>query len=87
MSAGSAPLTPGVKMAVSCNAGDLIDASKCFACLDTKQLWAIKTYLLQLIAGNSQTMGQLADSSSPFTYLSIKQLQAIEAYQLCQLTQ
>lgn len=71
---------------MACEPLELLEESKCFSCLTDSRELAIQTYLLQQVAGNSQTVGELFSAASCFACLTDHQLRAIQAYLLCQIT-
>lgn len=72
-------------MPISCNAGDLIESSKCIlSCTDEGQRDAMKVWLLAQIAGVEAAPGFLLEQSKCLNCLNEGQLKAIQAWLLCQ---
>lgn len=72
-------------MPVSCDPNSLVAASKCFQCLDAKELAMVQTYLLAVRAGGSTDPEVLLGQATQFQALSEKQLAMVQAYLLCKI--
>lgn len=72
-------------MAISCEPADLIAASKCFVCVPKGMQNEVIIYLLQQIAGNTQTPNELLESAKCLKCLPPGTLPEIQVYLLCQI--
>lgn len=67
---------------ISCDANDLINASKCY-CFDAAISNQIMIYLLNVISGLNLTPEQLAENSKCFCGFDRKTAEAAKLYLLC----
>jgi hypothetical protein len=71
---------------MACDPNDLAKASKCFQCLDAKQLAMVQAYTLAVIAGGSTSPETLLAAAAQFQSLSDKELKMVQAYLLCKIS-
>lgn len=74
-------------MALSCSdPASLLDAAKCFLCLNAKQHRAIRVYALAVLNGGSIDPAVLADSAKAFHDLSLKHWRGLRVHFLKELS-
>lgn len=73
-------------MAISCVAADLVEASKCYACLSKEERESVMIYLLAQLAGEDATStADLAEAAKAYRALSGPMAKAVQNYLLCQI--
>lgn len=72
-------------MAISCDPNALLDASKCFKCIPSGTQSEVMIYLLQQIAGNTETTDQLMDHSKCYKCIPAGMQPEVITYLLCQI--
>lgn len=70
---------------ISCEAADLVDAAKCLDCIPAGLQMAVQIYLLQQIAGNTETAGELMESAKCLQCIPPGLQPAVINYLLCQI--
>jgi len=71
---------------MACDPNALANASKCFQCLDDKELQMVIAYSLAVKAGGSLDPNVLVKLAAPFQALSMQQLAEVQAYLLCKIS-
>lgn len=73
-------------MPIDCsNTTALLDASKCYNCIPTGAQSEVMIYLLQQIAGNTETVNQLMENSKCFKCIPAGMQPEVITYLLCQI--
>ncbi len=72
-------------MPQECTNSSLVSSASCFQCLSSKQLAAVKAYVLMQMADYDLLPQQLLARAIAFTTLSEKQIAGIQTHLLCQI--
>jgi hypothetical protein len=72
-------------MPISCDPNDLAQAANCMKCIPTGMQPEVIIYLLQQIAGNTQTTDQLVQSAACFKCIPSGMQADVQTYLLCQI--
>lgn len=69
---------------ISCEPADLVAAANCFKCIPGGMQPEVMIYLLQQIAGNTETPDQLVQSAKCFKCIGQGMMSEVIVYLLCQ---